>query len=347
MVPVGALPSGPHAAARRISAVTWADELLGGRLDPPVRMVYVVAGNLINRSPNTSVNAQALAALDFVVVQDPFLTPTARCADLVLPICTDLERADLVTAWGHDSHLFYSRPAAAPLGEARTDYWVFAQLAERLGLGEAYTRGRSAEAWVEHLLATTTPDPGALRREGVLRQDGTPRVALEAFRADPAAHPLPTPSGRIELCNPQADDCGLPAVPAYVPDADGSMGAYPLRLITPHSKLRTHSVGHPNDWLQRLERHAVWIHPLDAEARGIVDEDLVEVRSAVGRVVLPAYVTPRVMPGVVSVYEGAWYRPDGAGVDRGGCANVLTRHRTSPTGGLATHSARVEVRRWV
>jgi anaerobic dimethyl sulfoxide reductase subunit A len=80
-------------------------------------------------------------------------------------------------------------------------------------------------------------------------------------------------------------------------------------------------------------------------ARGIQDGEGVEVTSESGTIRIPAMVTERIMPGVVCVYQGTWYLPSSDGVDEGGCANVLTGHITSVTGGYATHSGWVEVRR--
>ncbi len=342
-IPAGRLPYGPHGPARRISAVTWARDLLAGRLDPPLRMAYIVASNLINRSPNTRDNARALEQLAYIVVHDPYLTPTARYADMVLPICVEMERPDLVGSWGHDSHLFYSRDAVEPAGEARTDYWIFARLAERLGFGPAYTEGKDERAWIETYLAASHLDRLSLEEEGVMRTDGEPRVALAGFRADPLAHPLRTPSGRIEITHAEAEAYELPTIPAYVEDSDAPTG-YPLQLITPHSKLRSNSCLHANPWLQRLEPHAAWIHPSDAATRGIAGGDVVQVYNQYGTIQLRAKVTERIMPGVVCVYQGTWYQPGPDGVDEGGCANVLTSHSTSRTGGAATHSAWVEVR---
>jgi anaerobic dimethyl sulfoxide reductase subunit A len=342
-IPVGHLPGGPHSPARRVSAVMWAQEILQPRLSPPLQAAYIVASNLINRSPDTRANARALAQLDWVIVHEPFMTPTARYADLALPICTDLERSDLVTSWGHDLHVFYSRQSVAPAGEARTDYWVFAQLAERLGFGDAYTEGKSEQEWIGRFLSARHLDVESMERAGIMRQDGEPRVALAEFRADPVAHRLPTPSGRIEISNPQAEEVGLPAIPSYVETVDGD-GEHPLHLITPHYKFRSNSCLGAVPWLQRLEPHAVWINPLDAQARDIADGDTVEVCNRRGAIRLPAKVTARITTGVVCVYQGAWYRPGPDGVDEGGCANVLTEHRESPTGGCATHTTWVQVR---
>jgi anaerobic dimethyl sulfoxide reductase subunit A len=344
-IPVQRLPLGPYGIGRHLAPGNWGSEILAGRLDPPVRMAYIVASNVINRSPDAATSARALAQLDFVVVQDPFFTPTARHADIVLPAAADMERPDLTTSWGHDSHLFYNRELLSAPGEARSDYAIFAALAERLGLGEAYTGGRTEAEWIEHLTRASDLPKETLQQEGVHRIDGAPRVALADFRRNPDAHPLQTPSGRIEIRTPAATEHGLPDVPAYIPPDEPKAEAYPLHLLTPHSRLRSNSCAHANPWLQRLEPHAVWINPADAQARGIQADDLVEVCSAQGTIRLPARVTPRIMPGVVCVYQGAWYAPNEDGVDVGGCANTLTAQRQSPSGGYATHTTHVDVRR--
>lgn len=344
IVPLETLPLGPHRAARHLSSTSWAAPVLSGELDPPVRLAYIVASNLINRSPNTLANARALETMDFVVVQEPFFTPTARYADIVLPICTDLERPDLVTSWGHDVHLFYNRQVLPPMAESRTDYAALAGLAERLGFGDEYTGGKNEAGWVAEIMAGS-PFAEALERDGVWRGEAEPRVALAEFRADPQAHPLRTPSGRIEIATPAAESYGLPLIPAYIPVDDDGADDYPLQLLTPHSRLRSNSCVYANPWLQRLEEHAVWINTADAEARGIAQGDMVEVINKRGTVALPAYVTGRIMPGVTCIYQGTWYRPDEKGVDVGASANVLTSHRLSPSGGPGTHSARVQIRR--
>ena len=339
-VSLGGLPRGPFGPARWLKAENWAAAMLEGRLDPPIKLACIVATNAINRSSNTRANARALEPLDFVVVNEPFRTPTALHADVVLPVCTDLERADLV----HGGDVWLNRRIVEPRGESRTDYWVFARLAERLGFGAAYTEGKTEEEWLEQLLDASGSVGDGLRRHGVVRADGEPRVPLADFRTDPAAHPLGTPSGRIEILCPEAKDHGLPDLPIYV-GGEPAGPEHPLQLVTPHYRFRANSCEHANAWLQRLEPHAVWIHPADAHARGIEHGDPVEVFNRLGTVAIPAKVTERILPGVVCIYQGAWYRPAADGVDEGGCANVLTSHRLSPTGGMAIHSERVDVRK--
>jgi anaerobic dimethyl sulfoxide reductase subunit A len=343
-IPVGSLPRGPYQPVRRVNSATWASTVLDDELDPPIKVAYIVASNLINRCPDTGKNIRALEQIDFIVCQDPYLTPTARCADVVLPICTDFERTDLIGSWPQGSRLFYNRQIIEKLGKSRTDYWVFSELAERLGFHEEYTQDRNEQEWIAFLLESSELDVEDLRQDGMLRRDGEPEVALARFRADPKTNPLNTSTGLIEISCLDAEKAGLPSIPSYIESNGGSIG-YPLQLITPTSRLRARSSLHTNPWLQRLEPHTVWMNSNDAAVRGIENGEIVEVTSGVGRTRIPVKVTERIMPGVVSIYHGTWYRPAEDGVDIGGCANVLTSHMTSATGGFATHSDWVEVRR--
>ena len=346
---VGHLPTGPQGTARAVSHSGWAGAILDDTLDPPLKMAYIVASNLVNRSPDVNRNLRALDRLDFIAVNEQFLTPTAHHADVVLPICTDLERSDLVTAWANDCLIFYSPQVTAPAGDSRTDYWVFSELARRMGFAQSYTQGRTQEEWIEHLLRQSSVDTDALHRDGVLRTDGAPRVGLAGYREDPTAHPLATPSGLIEISCARAGDYGLPDIPSYVSDELGDAWrtnlSEPLQIVTPHSKLRSNSCLHANPWLQRAEPHVLWISREDALGRSILDGDLVEVSNQFGRVQVTAKVTGRIMPGVVCLYQGTWYRLGEDGRDAGACANSLTSQRESPTGGYTTHAGWVEVRR--
>ena len=81
----------------------------------------------------------------------------------------------------------------------------------------------------------------------------------------------------------------------------------------------------------------------DAEPRNIKNRDRVKVFNDRGAISIPAKVTNRIMPGVVCVYQGAWYNPDEFGVDQGGCANVLTRGEHSPGGAFCGNTTLVQV----
>lgn len=122
---------------------------------------------------------------------------------------------------------------------------------------------------------------------------------------------------------------------------------YPLQLVTPQNKTRAHSCFDNNSWLRALEPQQLWISIADAETRGIKNGDAVRVFNHRGVSITRAKVTNRIMPGVVSLEEGADFRPDDRGRDRAGSSNVLTRDEYSPAGAFASNSALVQVERFV
>jgi len=177
-----------------------------------------------------------------------------------------------------------------------------------------------------------------------------PSVPFKRQIEDPANNPFPTPSGKIEIYSQQLADMNnplIPPIPKYIDTweslNDRLARKYPLQLITTHPKWRAHSQFGNIPWLRELEPQAVAINARDAEARGIKDGDPVRVFNDRGEMSIPAKVTQRIMPGVVDVPEGAWYDPDKRGVDRGGCANVLTRDARSPGGAFTTNTCLVQV----
>src|SRR5262245_65729686 len=127
------------------------------------------------------------------------------------------------------------------------------------------------------------------------------------------------------------DPYGLGAnspIPTWIPDPEA--GRHPLRLVTPKSRARTHSIHDNQPILSRADRDDVWMHPVDAAARGIVDGQKVRVFNERGATTLPARVTDRIAPGCVSIKEGAWFTPDAAGQGTAGFATRLARDPASP-----------------
>jgi anaerobic dimethyl sulfoxide reductase subunit A len=124
---------------------------------------------------------------------------------------------------------------------------------------------------------------------------------------------------------------------------DPHIQQYPLQLLSPHPRNRVHSELYKVPWLREVEPHRVWINPVDAKPRGIQDGEEVHVFNDRGRVAIPAWVTERIIPGVVCIFEGAWYAPDENGIDRGGCANTLTKDDYSPGGACVLNTCLVQV----
>ena len=175
-------------------------------------------------------------------------------------------------------------------------------------------------------------------------------MAFKDQIADPQHHPFPTLSGKIEIdCDHLAEmnNPRIPSIPKYLGHSehyDAPLAEkYPLQLLTTHSKIRTHSTLEKVPWLKELEGQGAWINPRDALSRNIKNGDRIDIFNDRGRIRTFAYVTERIMPGVVNVCEGAWYNPDEEGVDLGGCANTLTRDEPSPGGAQPMNSALVQV----
>ena len=138
-----------------------------------------------------------------------------------------------------------------------------------------------------------------------------------------------------------------PPIPKYIESweslHDPLSAKYPLQLVTSHLRRRANSQFDNIPWLRETDPQALEMSRIDADSRGIRDGDMVRVYNDRGIVMIPARVSERIMPGVVDLPQGAWFDPDENGVDRGGCANVLTKDVTSPGGSFPCNTALVQV----
>jgi anaerobic dimethyl sulfoxide reductase subunit A len=374
-------PTGENPIKATIPVFLWTEAVLRGRemtaadgiggadrLDNDIKLIYAVASNiLINQHANVNRSAAILqdeSRVEFIAVQDQFLTPSARFADVILPACTQFETWGVEDGWKYGDEVILMPQLVEPLGQTRSDYRICAEIAERLGLGAAYTAGRDERGWVEWCLdryrATRFPELPTLdefeqTNVGVYARPVTkPAVAFEDFRADPAAHPLDTPSGKIEIFSTRLHDLNrpadIPAVPKYIQEWESPFGPeaekYPLQVLGHHTLHRVHSTHDNNDWLEEAFPQRVFINPIDAAGRGIADGDLVRVFNDRGATILPCRLTERIMPGVIDIPQGAWWAPDENGIDRRGCVNVLTSERWTPLAfGTAQHTVMAQAQR--
>ena len=345
------LPAGTNPTGARVASSMLADLLDRGRTGgypADIKMVYSVAGDLFNQVPNIGRIVAAAQRLEFMVVHDHFLTPTARYADIVLPATTFWERNDVHTPWAGAGHYaIFMKQAIEPMGECRNDLDICSDLARRLGI-TGYN-DKTEEEWLRELTGGVIDDFDTFRERGLARLPAPDdAVAFAREIRDPERHPFTTPSGRIEIYSmtlaATPDPYGLgviPPIPMWIADEIDSR--YPLRLVTPKSRARTHSIHGNQPILSRADADDVWINTADAAARGIVDGQPVRIFNVRGTTRLPARVTDRIAPGVVSIKEGAWFTPDSVGSDTRGCANVLTADRASPAGAAPFNSCFVDV----
>lgn len=375
-MPLGANPVGEFIPVARI-----ADMLLRPgeayafngetRTYPDIRLVYWCGGNPFHHHQDLARLGRAFGRPETVVVHEPFWTSTARHADIVLPSTTTLERDDLGGSKVSGT-LIAMHQVSAPIAQARNDYDTFADLAERLGVREELTKGRTEREWLRHLYETwrAAMAPAVAPVEGfdafweqgrITLAGGNPDHVLYAdFRLDPVAHPLRTPSGRIELHSRAIagfgyDDC--PGHPAWLPAATlatpPGQGTYPLHLIANNPATRLHSQldhGAASAESKVAGREPIRMRADDAHARGIDAGDVVLIRSNVGTCLAGVVISDALRPGVVQLSTGAWFDPSAPDIATcvHGNPNALTSDIATSrlSQGCTGQHVRVEVERF-
>jgi molybdopterin guanine dinucleotide-containing S/N-oxide reductase-like protein len=314
---------------------------------PAVHALFVYNSNPGAVAPNQNAVRRGMARADlFTVVHDLFFTDTTDYADYVLPATTFLEHTDIQGAYGH-YFVQLSQQAIEPLGEARSNVWLFGQLAQRMGFEEACFRdtpeeiirqalaigedGRSTNAEMEHISLEN------LKREG--------HIPLGFHRA-PETHSfmpfvsgtVPTPSGKIEFDSGTLSARGVDGVPAFVPPNESRWGKgaerFPLEFLSRKADNYMNSTFANLDGHRKMEARTsqrLEMHPVDAKARGIADGDEVRVWNDRGTITLTALVNGSVPEGVVAArLDWAKLHPDRSNV------NALTSERLTDLGAAAT-----------
>jgi len=332
------------------------------KLDVPIKFIWNYAGNAITNQ-HSDINKthdilQDESKCEMIVVIENFMTSSAKYADILLPDLMTLEQEDIIPNdyAGNMGYLIFIQPATSPKFERKPIYWILSEVAKRLSpdLHQRFTEGRTQEEWLKYLYAKMLakdpllPSYDELKKMGIYkRKDPNGHfVAYKKFRDDPEANPLKTPSGKIEIYSSKlaeiaaswelAKDEVISPLPVYASTFEGWDSAdrkqFPLQLFGFHYKARTHSTYDNIDVLKAACRQEVWLNPIDAQKRGIANGDMVRVFNGRGEVRIAAKVTPRIMPGVSAMGQGAWHNADMTGdrVDHGACVNTLTTHRPSP-----------------
>jgi trimethylamine-N-oxide reductase (cytochrome c) len=300
---------------------------------PDVRMTWWVGGNPLAHHQDRNRMIAAWRKFDTVVVQDFQWTATARHADIVLPATTSYERND-VEQYGDYSlkAIIAMKQIVAPMYEARNDFDIFADVAERLGNREAFTEGKSEMDWLAEFYKSAE-DQGRARNiempgfdafwqagsvEFPVSEAGRSFVRYASFREDPLLEPLGTPTGLIEIYSRNIEQMGYddcPPHPTWMEPVErlGGPGAkYPLHVATSHPNSRLHSQLCGTDLRKTYtvaDREPCLINPDDAAARGIADGDVVRVFNDRGQLLAGAVLSDAIRPGVIRVCEGGWYDP--------------------------------------
>ncbi len=365
---IDAIDHGPEMTATN-AGVRGKDQLEVG-----IKLMVVNASNTLTNQHNdlnkTYETLSDTSKCEFIVVIDHQHTDTAKWADILLPSTTNFEEFDMIpgASCGDTGWVIWGQQAIDPLYDTKTGYEMCTEIAKRLGIEDEFTQGRTQDEWRQYLWEQTKenvpelPSPEELEELGIWRKHAdTPFISLKEFREDPEANPVSTDSGKLEIFSKKLYDMNkvwefddeldrLAALPEqvltyedwYAARAEGAK--YPLQLMGHHYKGRTHSSYANLPRNKEAHPQKAWINPADAQVRGIENGDLVDVFNDRGRMRIPALVTPRIAPGIVSVPQGAWYDPNTDGIDEGGCINLLTKYHPSPLAkGNPQHTNLVEV----
>ncbi len=320
----------------------------GERLETPVRYIFSIAsGRMMNQHSDLNYTRRLLleeGKIKAVVLTDLFMTPTAKAADLILPSASFFETENINTPWSDEDYALYNHKAIEPIFSCRFELDWLKDVSRILGIDREFLNGNSTqEEWLRSIWnefrkgREELPTFEDFRKNGLaLIENPNPHITFS--RSLGSERPFRTESGRIEiLFKEYIGNSTLPSLPCYVPTEEGyeasREGAYPLQLLAFHSKRLCHSIHDQNRLLEELEGPSVWISKEDAKARGIENGETVEVFNDRGVSRLRAFVTDRIMKGVIAMQEGYWYTPDEKGVDTRGSINVLTfSHRANPIG---------------
>src|SRR3954469_14086813 len=349
------LPQGPNPVQTFIPVAAISDMLLhpgepfdynGRRLTfPDIKLVYWAGGNPFHHHQNIPRLRRALGRVDTIVVHDPYWTAMAKHADIVVPSTTAFERDDY-SGSRNDPLLMAMPKLTEPYAQSRADYTTFAALAETLGFGDQFTEGRTARQWLAHMyekwaagLDFAVPTFEAFWRRGRLPLPTENGLTLLAdFRTDPKAHRLNTPSGRIEIFSDDIDGFGYDDCvghPTWFEPSEWLGGSravrYPLHLLANQPATRLHSqldIGAVSQGSKVQGREPIRMHPVDAQARGLVDGDVARIFNDRGACLAGVVVDDRLRRDVVQLSTGAWFDPaDPADPDAmcvHGNPNVLT-----------------------
>lgn len=291
--------------------------------DPRIRALFIAANNPAVTNPDTAKIRAGLAREDlFTVIHDPFMTATARYADIVLPATTYLETEDFYRSYG-TYYMQYGRQVVAPLREAWSNLRLTQALAARMGLTDPVFSMTPRDILKELFwCAGLAVDPATLL-------DGTP-VSI----AGRTGQQFRTPSGRLEFYSQALANQGLSPMPDWQAEPAASP-AYPLRLLTTPGYFQSHTAFSGVAFLREPEGvPSAILHPADATARGLSDGQIVRLQNDRGQVSLRLLVRDEVQQGVVLV---PGQRPDEEAV--AGTVNMLCADAFTDMGAGATYQS--------
>ncbi|MGB7241693.1 MAG: molybdopterin guanine dinucleotide-containing S/N-oxide reductase [Sulfitobacter sp.] len=354
-----------------VARVTDMLENPGGRFDydgqsyeyPDIKLVWWAGGNPFHHHQDLNRMRRAWARPETVIANEWCWNALAKHADIVLPCTTPLERSDIALT-PKDPFQVVMDQAIEPVGLARDDHDIFRGIAAKMGVAEVFSEGRSPQEWQRWMWDVSRqqaaeqgvelPDWQTLQRDGWVKisAPSKPTIMMQAFRSDPQANPLATPSGKIEIYSETIagfgyDDC--PGHPVWMEPVEWLGRAKPdqLHMISnqPHNKLHSQLDHGP---VSRSDRpkgvEPATMHPDDAAVRGLREGQIVRIHNTRGACLAELRLSDAIRPGVIQIATGAWLDPDGD-LCRHGNPNTLTLDKGTSrlAQGPIAHSCLVKV----
>jgi len=343
---------------------------------PDIKLIWWCGGSPFQHHQDLNRLRSGWQKPEVVIVSDPYWTPTAKHADIVLPITTTYERNDLsMTGDYSNMHVVPMKKVVEPQHQAKDDFEVFRALSARFGVEQEYTEGKDEMRWLEGFYDAGSSAARAQRIamprfqqfwnsnevfQNPVDESARQWVRYADFRNDPILSPLGTPSGKFELYSRTIEAMNYEDCPAHatwmepVEYLGNATPDFPVHMLSPHPAHRLHGQLNYASLREKYavaDREPVWIHPDDASERGIADGDLVRIFNARGQVLAGAVITDRVKKNVIALHQGAWYDPaDGSdnALCKNGCANVLAidRGTSSLAQGNCGHTALVNFEKY-
>ena len=335
----------------------------------PIHMIWTDSPCLVTcwNDGNSVARAYQHPSIEFMLAQHPWLENDCLFADIILPVNTKFEEEDIGESSTGDQldSIFLEPKCIEPIGESKSDYEIVCAIAEKLGLLEEYTEGKSIQEWIRNGFDQSgVPEAGLCTWEKLNEKmyyviptdpdwEKFP-AGLYEFYEDPEKHPLNTPTGKLEFYSQRLaehfpDDDERPPVPHWIEKSESHderisgdrAKKYPLLCQSNHPRWRVHAQLDDVTWFHEIPTckvrgpdgylyEPIWIHPTEAAKRGIEHGDIVKVFNDRGGVLAGTYVTERIMPGVLYIDHGARYDPIVVGeLDRGGAINNITPRKVT------------------
>ncbi|MGZ9794353.1 molybdopterin-dependent oxidoreductase [Bacillus atrophaeus] len=307
--------------SRTFSMMTQAEEILTAA-DPAIEMIIVTCGNPLTQVPNTNKVKEAFEKVPMTVAIDSILTDTAKLCDYVLPTATVFEEEDIYYSSMYHHFVQYGKKLVEPQGEAKSDSWIWAELAKRLGFGEIFEY--STEEFLQMGLSSLEKEGVTLER---LKEKGHLPLPVKEVPWDD--YKFLTPSGKFEFVSSAAEKKGYSGLPQLdVPEESAFHDSrlaekYPYTLLSIHPQRSNHSQHVP--FIEKMQHIQVDISPDIADEQAVQDGDVVVIFNERGRLEGKAKIMKQAHPKTINIDEGMWSA-------FGGSVNTLTKDTNSDNG---------------